>query len=136
TETPPQESAHSSPGAPGYVPAPGRDRASGIGSCMTGQALPALLLVPLPDAQSPLAALLGRKLRRAVLPGGGEAKLDRVPVELVNPELGLPPGRAFRHGVVDGLGLLGRVDAELGPEIDLPAEGDRCLAVLRHPLTA
>src|SRR5439155_918627 len=78
-----------------------------------------LLLVPLPDAQGPLAALFGRKLGRALLSRSGEAKLDGVALQLVNPEVGLAFGWSLRHGVVDGCRLLGRVDAELGLEKEL-----------------
>src|SRR3954469_19435753 len=92
---------------------------------------PALLLFPLPDAQGPLAPLLGRELGRAVLAGGGEAELERVAVQLVDAQVGFRLSRALGHGVVDRFRLLCRVDGELGLEIDLPADGDGGHPVLR-----
>jgi len=43
-------------------------------------------------------------------------------------------GRALRHGVVDGIGLLGRAEGELGLEIDLAADGDSGFPSLRDSL--
>src|SRR5262249_22741416 len=64
------------------------------------------------------------------LPRRRKAKLDRVPLQLVNPKVRLPFRRALGHGVVDGFGLLGRVDVKFGLEIDAAAEGDGRLPVL------
>src|SRR5262245_50085156 len=93
-----------------------------------------LLLFSLPNTQGPLATLLGRELSRTFFPWGGEAKLDRITIELINAEVSLPLSRAVRHGVVDGHGLLGRINGELGLEIDLSRDGDGCLAILGDSL--
>src|SRR3954466_12164542 len=113
-------------------PKPTRRRPSATADGSAGPTV--LLLVSLPDAQGPFAAFFGCELGWPLLPRSGEAELDRVAIQLVDPQVRLPFGRPLRHGVVDGLGLLGRVDAEFGLEIGLPAEGNGCLAVLRDPL--
>src|SRR6516165_6610023 len=67
-----------------------------VGCCTWFAQTPlALLLVSLPDTQGSLAALFGREIGRAILAGGGEAELERVPVQFVDPQVGLPFGRAL-----------------------------------------
>src|SRR5262245_22824557 len=111
-----------------------RMSASGAISATRSVRIFPLLLDSFPDAQGSPAARGGREFRGPFLAGSGEAELDRVTFQLVDPELGLPLGRALRHDVVDVLGLLGRVDRELGLEQHTIPDGDGRLAVPGDPL--
>src|SRR6266498_4137728 len=95
-----------------------------------GIATLALLLVALPDAQGSFTPLLGCEIGWPFLARSGKAELDGVAVQLVNPELGLSLGRPFRHDVIDGLGPFRRVDAVLGFEKDLAADGNGGFSIL------
>src|SRR5437868_14482284 len=70
-----------------------------------------LLLLPLPHRVRPAAAFLRFESRRPLQTDRRHAEFERVAVELVDAELHLALVAAFGQRVVDGLGVLGWVDA-------------------------
>src|SRR5262245_16667474 len=80
-------------------------------------------LLAFPHRQRAPIAWLAGKVRG---PGGAdsaETRFERVAVQLVDAELLFPFGKALGHFIVDGFGLLRRVDGNLRLEEDLACHG-------------
>src|SRR2546425_6900671 len=69
-------------------------------------------LLALPHRQSALVAWPTDEVRRPFRARRPETKLHSISFQFIDPELHLPLGRSVGHPVINGLGLLGRVDGE------------------------